>query len=164
MPSQLFRGLTLLGRICQGGYHGSPERSSARLAWRFHREASLVVPTRAAASPCGALREVVTRDVKPALLALGAAVGFVLLIACVNDLNLLLVRAGRGRELAVRRTLGATRLRLVRQLLAENLVVADFSAARAACCWRRLGIDMLDWLRPVASCRVNPKSRLSTVS
>ena len=94
------------------------------------------------------LRDSIVGDVQRPLFVLLGAIFLVLLIACANVANLLLVRgSGRSGEIAVRATLGASRLRLVRQLLTESLLIALVGAGFGLL-FARWALDALIKLSP----------------
>ena len=116
--------LECIGRLNDGVTREQAASEITSLSRRLAADLSTVFPS-AGSIALPALQQRVTEDARPILMLLFGAVGFVLLIVCANSANLLLARMGdRAGEIAVRSALGASRLRIIRQLLIENLLLA----------------------------------------
>ncbi len=154
-PNRDYRGIPIAARLKPGVTIGQANAELRKLAAEFERaypayysggkgwqaspaDRSTGSKVRFTAS---LLHDEITREARPALFLLSGAVGFVLLIACVNAANLMLARGSvRQRELEIRRALGAGRTRIVRQLITESMVLALGSAAIGLVC-ARFGLE-----------------------
>jgi putative ABC transport system permease protein len=125
----------VLGRLKPGVTGQAAQSEMTLLMTRLGKQYSDTAGRGARVEP---LQDVLVGDVRPRIMLLTAAVSVVLLIGCINIAGLLLARSGaRARELAIRASLGATRLRVVRQLFIESLVLAVSGAL--------LGVGVAAW-------------------
>ncbi len=114
----------VVGRLRPGITFASAKTRLQRAAHEFRRQFPNIVGTKDEFD-IQPFQDAIVTEARLSLLTLTGAVGFVLLIACANVGNLLLVRAaGRAREVAIRSAVGASRSRIMRQLLTESIMLS----------------------------------------
>ena len=127
--------VTMMGRLKPGVTLGQAQAEAnlvvPNLCWniKYPQSCGSYVNKTGASIEVRTLKDYVSGRLRRSLIVLWSAVGMILLIACVNLSNLLLARAAaRGKEFAMRSALGASRGRLVRQLLTESLILSGAGA------------------------------------
>lgn len=161
--SRDWRGIPIMGRLAPDATLEQAQAELDTLAARFVNDHPEAYPKKSLRFSVQPLRKALTTDARPALFALAGAVGFVLLIACVNVANVMLARnKSREHELAVRRALGAGRMRLARQLFVESLVISAMGGVTGLLAGY-LGLHLVEWLRPVHLPRQSAVSMDGTV-
>jgi putative ABC transport system permease protein len=150
--------LSVIGRLRPGV---TPEAARADLSVTLERQRQAFPPD-VQVRVIG-LGERLVGNVRPALLILFGAVAFVLLIACANVANLLLARsAARQKEMAIRAAVGAGRLRLVRQLLTESLLLSLLGGV-AGLLVAKWGVKLLVALSPAGIARIRESGPSSLI-
>jgi putative ABC transport system permease protein len=145
-----FRGNVVIARLRRGVTLATATAAVDALAKNLVATNAGSYRTGAARLSLDAVDREVASEVRPALLAIAGAVAFVLLAACANLTNLLVARvAGRSRELAIRASIGASRVHLVRQFMAEGLVIGVLGAA-GGLLLAQWGVRVLLQLAPAA--------------
>jgi putative ABC transport system permease protein len=166
-PTQLWTALQLDPASMDHGSHGlyaaarlKPGATVAQAADELHNIAMAMTNEGLYPRPMQfdtvvlSLSDEVVGPVRRAIWLLFGAVAFLLLIACANVANLLLARAeGRQRELAVRAALGASSVRVIRQLLTESLVLTGIASA-AGLALAFAGVRFVGWWNPASVPRV----------
>ncbi len=142
--SSPYRGVSIVARLRPGITLAQANTELPTLVARFARAHPEAYPAGSNVRfSARLLHDEITRDARPALFLLSGAVGFVLLIACVNVANLMVARgSARQRELEIRRALGAAKVRIIRQLITESLVLAAPAALIGLVC-ARLGLALI---------------------
>ncbi len=152
--------INIVGRLKAGVNAQQAQQDANAIAKTMYEETPGEVDLGALVVP---VQEQLAGDSRTGLLLLLGAVAFVLLVACVNVANLLLARASaRGKELAIRASLGASRARIVRQVIIESLPLGIFGGLLGSllAIW---GISLLSSLLPSSLPRGNPISVNSRV-
>jgi len=145
--------INLVGRLKPGVTIAQAQQDTSAIAKNMYAEFPASSGTRTIVVP---VQDQLSGDSRTGLLVLLGAVAFVLLVACVNVANLLLARAStRERELAIRASLGASRARIVRQVIIECLPLGIIGGLLGLllATW---GIDLLSSLLPSSLPRGNP--------
>ena len=151
-PSRTAHNYRVIGRLRPGATLPEARAEISAIATRIKQQYPNPFQSDDAATV--SLYSHIVGEVRPALLILFAAVGFLLLIVCVNVANLLLVRvSARERELAIRAAVGAGRWRLLRQMLAESVVLA-LAGGALGCLMAGWSTELLRILLPAAVPRV----------